>query len=344
LESLPRFSVVVPLRNEEEVFPSLAERLAAALESLDETWEVILVDDGSTDATYGLAVELHGRDPRFKVVRLSRGFGHQVALSAGLDLARGDAVITMDGDLQHPPEVIPELVAAWRGGNEIVHAVMTARPGESRFKDWTARLFYRTLARLADIDVRAGAGDFRLVDRRALDAVRAMRESNRYLRGMFSWVGFRQAGVPYVHPARTLGRTKYTPFKMFRLATDAVIGFSSRPLRLGLNLGFLVSLTSLVFGICAVVGNLLGDFVVPGWTSLVVLVGLVGGIQLIVLGIIGEYIGHIFDEVKRRPLYIVSRTHGISPADLDLGRVEALYGEELLGPDEAERRVPNRIR
>ena len=299
------------------MLPSLAERLTATLDSLEETWEVILVDDGSDDATYGLAVELHGRDPRFKVVRLSRGFGHQVALSAGLDLAQGDAVVTMDGDLQHPPEVIPELVASWRSGNEIVHAVMTERPGEGRFKEWTAKAFYRLLARLADIDVRAGAGDFRLVDRRALDAVRAMRESNRYLRGMFSWVGFRQSGVPYVHPARTMGRTKYTPFRMLRLATDAVIGFSSRPLRLWLNLGFLVSLISLVFGVSAVIGHLSGGFTVPGWTSLVVLVGLVGGIQLIVLGVIGEYIAHIFDEVKRRPLYIVSRTHGVSEEELE---------------------------
>jgi len=301
------------------VLPSLAARLTATLETLDGDWEVILVDDGSDDATYGLAVELHGRDPRIKVLRLSRGFGHQVALSAGLDLAHGDAVITMDGDLQHPPEVIPELVTRWESGDEIVHAVMTARPGESRFKDWTARLFYRLLARLADIEVWAGAGDFRLVDRRALEAVRAMRESNRYLRGMVSWVGFRQSGVPYVHPARTLGRTKYTPFKMLRLATDAVIGFSSRPLRLGLNVGFVVSLASILFGISAMLGNLLGGFAVPGWTSLAVIVGVVGGIQLIVLGVIGEYIAHIFDEVKRRPLYVVSRAHGISDEEIRYG-------------------------
>jgi dolichol-phosphate mannosyltransferase len=330
VDAAPRFSVVIPLRNEEEVLPSLVERLTAALDTLDGSWEVILVDDGSNDATYGLAVELHVRDRRFKVLRLSRGFGHQVALSAGLDLAHGDAVITMDGDLQHPPEVIPELVARWEDGDEIVHAVMTERPGESRFKDWTARVFYRTLARLADIEVWAGAGDFRLVDRRALEAVRAMRESNRYLRGMFSWVGFRQSGVPYLHPARTMGRTKYTPFKMLRLATDAVIGFSSRPLRLGLNIGFVVSAASIVFGISALLGNLLGGFTVPGWTSLAVIVGIVGGIQLIVLGVIGEYIAHIFDEVKRRPLYIVSRAHGITEdelrlgADLADGRVETM--------------------
>ena len=307
----PRFSVVVPLRNEEEVLPTLAEQLAAVLDGLDDSWEVILVDDGSDDGTYGLAVELHARDPRFKVVRLSRGFGHQVALSAGLDLARGEAIVTMDGDLQHPPEVIPALVAKWRGGDEIVYAVMDERQGESRFKDWTARWFYRLLARLADIDVPAGAGDFRLVDRRALDAVRAMRESNRYLRGMFSWVGFQQSGVPYSSPPRTAGRSKYNGLRMFRLATDAVIGFSNRPLRLGLAVGFIVSIASIVFGLSAAISKLAGVFVIPGWTSIMVLVGIVGGIQLIVLGVIGEYISHIFDEVKRRPLYVVSRTHGL---------------------------------
>jgi dolichol-phosphate mannosyltransferase len=294
------------------------------LETLEGPWEVLLVDDGSTDATYPLAVEAHARDPRVKVVRLSRGFGHQVALSAGLDLAHGKAVVTMDGDLQHPPEIIPELVARWEAGDEIVYAVMVDRPSESKFKDWTAKVFYRLLGRLADIDVPAGAGDFRLVDRRALDAVRAMRESNRYLRGMFSWVGFTQSGVPYVPPPRTAGSTKYTNMKMFRLATDAVIGFSSRPLRLGLNVGFLVSLASLVFGITALVGKLVGGFAVPGWTSLAVLVGIVGGIQLIVLGVIGEYIAHIFDEVKRRPLYVVTRMHGIPESETrPTERVEA---------------------
>jgi glycosyltransferase involved in cell wall biosynthesis len=316
MDAAPRFSVVVPVRDEEEVLPELARRLAATLDGLGRDWEVILVDDGSRDGTYGLAVELHTNDPRFKVVRLSRGFGHQVALSAGLDLARGDAVVTMDGDLQHPPEVIPELVARWDAGDEIVYAVMEERQGEGRSKDWTARAFYRLLGRLADIDVPSGAGDFRLVDRRALDAVRAMRESNRYLRGMFSWVGFRQSGVPYASPPRPAGRSKYTRVRMMRLAADAVIGFSNRPLRLGLNVGFVVSIASIVFGLSAVISKLVGVFVVPGWTSIMVLVGIVGGIQLIVLGVIGEYVSHIFDEVKRRPLYVVSRAHGIPEEDL----------------------------
>ena len=308
--------MVVPLRDEEEILPALAARLAAVLDALEGPWEVVFVDDGSTDGTYGLAVELHSRDPRFKVARLSRGFGHQVALTAGLDLARGEAVVTMDGDLQHPPEVIPELVARWEAGDEIVFAIMEERQGESRFKDLTARWFYRVLRGLSEIDVPAAAGDFRLVDRRALEAFRAMRESNRYLRGMFSWVGFRQSGIAYTSPPRPAGRSKYSRMRMFRLAGDAVIGFSSRPLRIGLNLGFVVSALSILFGISAVVSKIAGVFVVPGWTSIMVLVGIVGGIQLVVLGIIGEYIAHIFDEVKRRPLYVVSRLHGIEPEDV----------------------------
>lgn len=312
----PRLSVVIPVRDEEEVLPHLADRLTTALETIEGSWEAILVDDGSRDGTYGLAVELHGRDARFRVLRLSRSFGHQIALSAGLDLARGQAVVTMDGDLQHPPEVIPELVNRWEQGDEIVYGVMEERQGESRFKEWTARAFYRLLGRLADIDVPTAAGDFRLVDRRALDAVRAMRESNRYLRGMFSWVGFRQSGVPYTSPPRPAGRSKYSATRMARLATDAVIGFSSRPLRLGLNLGFVVSIASILFGLSAIVSKLAGVFVVPGWTSIMVLVGVVGGIQLVVLGIIGEYIAHIFDEVKRRPLYVVSRAHGFADEEL----------------------------
>jgi dolichol-phosphate mannosyltransferase len=302
---------VVPLRDEEAVMPTLATRLRSALDGLGDEWEVVLVDDGSTDGTYGLAVELHSRDPRFKVLRLSRGFGHQVALTAGLDAAQGDAVITMDGDLQHPPELIPEFLARWEAGDEIVYGVMAERQGESRFKHWTAHAFYRLLGRLADIEVPPAAGDFRLVDRKALEAVRAMRESNRYLRGLFSWVGFQQSGIEYTSSPRPAGRSKYSRVRMIRFATDAVIGFSSRPLRLGLNLGFAVSLAAILFGLSALVSRLAGVFVVPGWTSIMVLVGVVGGIQLVVLGVIGEYIGHIFDEVKRRPLYVVSRYHGI---------------------------------
>jgi len=308
----PVYSVVIPLHDEEEVLPTLYERLVAVLDSLDGPWELILVDDGSSDGTYGLAVELHGRDPRVKVVRLSRNFGHQVALSAGLDLANGEAVVTMDGDLQHPPEVIPELTARWREGYDIVYGVMFERQGETVAKGVTARVFYRLLRWLADIDVPAGAGDFRLVDRKALVAFRAMRESNRYLRGMFSWIGFRQLGVPYVSPPRRSGRSKYTPARMMRLATNAIVGFSERPLRVALTLGFVVSAGSILFGLSAVIVKATGGLAVPGWASIMVLVGIVGGIQLVVMGVIGEYIARIYDEVKRRPLYLVSETHGLT--------------------------------
>ena len=305
-----RYSVVVPLLDEEQVLPALVERLTGVLEGLDGPWEIVLVDDGSKDGTYGLAVELHTRDERIKVVRLSRNFGHQVALSAGLDVAAGEAVITMDGDLQHPPEVIPELVAAWEAGNDIVYGVMEERHGETWFKALTARAFYRVLGRMSDIDVPQAAGDFRLVDRQALAAFRAMRESNRYLRGMFSWIGFQQTGISYSSPPRAAGRSKYTPRKMMRLATDAIIGFSDRPLRQALNVGFVVSALSIAFGLSAVVVKLAGGFSVPGWASLMVLFGVVGGIQLIVLGVIGEYVGRIYDEVKQRPLYLVRERHG----------------------------------
>ena len=309
-QATPRYSIVVPLLDEEQVLPALVERLTSVLDGLDGPWEIVLVDDGSRDGTYGLAVELHTRDERVKVVRLSRNFGHQLALSAGLDVAAGEAVITMDGDLQHPPEVIPELVAAWQAGNDIVYGVMEERHGETWFKALTAGAFYRVLGRMSDIDVPQAAGDFRLVDRRALAAFRAMRESNRYLRGMFSWIGFQQAGIPYSSPPRAAGRSKYTPRKMMRLATDAIIGFSDRPLRQALNVGFVVSALSIAFGLSAVVVKLAGGFSVPGWASLMVLFGVVGGIQLIVLGVIGEYVGRIYDEVKHRPLYLVRERHG----------------------------------
>lgn len=307
----PVFSIVIPLHDEEAVLPLLYERLVAVLDSLQGDSEVILVDDGSRDGTYGLAVELHNRDPRVKVVRFSRNFGHQIALSAGLDLASGDAVVTMDGDLQHPPETIPDLVGAWRDGHDIVYGVMAERQGESVAKGVTARAFYRFFGWLANIDSPAAAGDFRLVDRKALNAFRAMRESNRYLRGMFSWVGFRQTGVAFVSPPRPAGRSKYTFGRMIRLATNAIVSFSDRPLRLALTLGFVVSLGSVLFGLSAVVVKLTGGFAVPGWASIMILVGIVGGIQLMVIGVIGEYVARIYDEVKRRPLYVVRELHGL---------------------------------
>ncbi len=315
--SAPALSVVVPLCDEEAALPMLYDRVAGVLDALDLSWELILVDDGSRDSTHEVALGLSSRDDRVKVVRLSRNFGHQPALSAGLDFARGAAVVTMDGDLQHPPELIPEFVARWREGYEVVYGVMQQRQGESHMKDVTARMFYRLLRWLADIDVTAAAGDFRLVDRKALSVFLSMPESNRYLRGMFSWIGFRQTGVPYVSPPRSTGRSKYTARRMVRLAVDAIVGFSQRPLRLAMAFGFSVSVASVLFGVSAVVVKLAGGFVVPGWASIMVLVGIVGGIQLVVLGVIGEYIARIYDEVKRRPLYVISDLEGISERDAE---------------------------
>jgi polyisoprenyl-phosphate glycosyltransferase len=307
-------SVVIPLKDEVTNVRPLVDQLQTVLDDVTDRWEVVFVDDGSSDGTYPLLVEIHESDARFRIVRLSRNFGHQIAISAGLDFARGSAVITMDGDLQHPPDVIPELVRHWRGGAQVVYGVMTSRHGESSVKATTARVFYWTLSKLTDIDVPPNAGDFRLVDRTALDAFLRLRERNRYLRGMFSWVGFEQQGVPYTSPPRAAGQTKYTFGRMVRLATDAIVGFSDRPLRLALNLGFVVSLGAILFGLSAVVSKLLGVLVVPGWTSVMVLVGVVGGVQLIVMGIVGEYVGRIADEVKQRPLYVVRAVHGVGAA------------------------------
>jgi dolichol-phosphate mannosyltransferase len=307
---VPRFSVVVPIRDEEESLPELHRRLAAVLDGLDGDWEIVLVDDGSQDRSFDLMLELRGRDPRVKVVRLSRNFGHQVAITAGIDLASGDAVIVMDGDLQHPPEVIPELVARWREGNDVVYGVMTDREGESWFKRWSARRFYWLLGRMSDVEVPSAAGDFRLVDRRAVNAFTSLRERNRYVRGMFSWIGFRQAGVPYASPARIAGQTKYTVPRMTRLALHGILSFSNAPLRIVLGLGFVVSAFAIAEAIYAIVGKFGGFYTVSGWASIVFVVSLLGGIQLIVLGVIGEYVSLIYDEAKRRPIYVIREQHG----------------------------------
>jgi dolichol-phosphate mannosyltransferase len=279
----------------------------AALTDLDA--EIILVDDGSRDASYTMMVALAGRDPRIKVVQLSRNFGHQVALTAGIELARGDAVVVMDADLQHPPELLPEFVRLWRDGNDIVYGVMQARP-EGWFKRFTARAFYGLLRRLTKIDMPTAAGDFRLVDRVAVDAFVSMRERDRYVRGMFAWLGFRQVGVDYVPPPRYAGRSKYTVRRMARLAFDGIFSFSIYPLRVVLAFGLVVSLISFVVGVVSGISKYIGIFTVPGWATIVVVTTFIGGIQLIVLGGIGEYIGRIYEEVKQRPLYVVRRTHG----------------------------------
>jgi polyisoprenyl-phosphate glycosyltransferase len=315
--SPPTYSLVVPIFNEEQTLPELQRRLAALLDRLDGSSEVLLVDDGSRDGSYSEIERIVAADPRFRAVRLSRNFGHQIAITAGLDLAGGEAVVVLDADLQDPPEVVLELARRWREGYDVVYAVREARAGETRFKEWTAAGFYRLFRRIADVDIPVDVGDFRLVDRRALDAFKLMRENNRFVRGMFAWIGYRQTGVPYERSVRHAGDTKYPLRKRVKFAADGIVSFSNAPLRIVLKLGFLVSIGSFVFGISALVVRLLGLYSVPGLASLVVVTAFVGGVQLIVLGVIGEYIARIHDEVKNRPLYLVSELRGFDAGATD---------------------------
>jgi glycosyltransferase involved in cell wall biosynthesis len=307
----PMYSIVVPMYNEAAVVGELGARLSAVMDQVDGPCEAILVDDGSGDATYPLMLELRSMDARFKVIELSRNFGHQVAITAGLDVARGEAVMIMDGDLQHPPELLHEFIELWRQGYDIVYGVQTERAGQRWLKRITARSFYRLLTTCTRISAPSGAGDFRLVDRKALDAFCAMREGNRFVRGMWDWIGFHQAGIAYEQPERFAGRSKYGIRRMLRLAVDAILGFSNIPLRAALTVGVAISIVSFALGSTAIVGILLGRHLVPGWASLTVLVSFVLGIQLVVLGVIGEYIGRIYDEVKQRPIYVVRNRHGL---------------------------------
>ena len=307
----PDYSIVVPIHDEAGCLPELTERLTDLMEELDGPAEVVLVDDGSHDESYALMGRAREADPRFRLIQLSRNFGHQAALTAGLDHARGRAVIAMDADLQDPPEIVLDMAAKWREGYEVVHAVRSERRGESGAKRATAALYYKMLRRLTDVDVPANVGDFRLVDRKALEAFKSMRESNRFVRGMFAWIGYRQTKVPFARDPRFAGETKYPTRKMLKLAFDGIISFSTVPLRVALRIGFILSALAILAGFVAIVLKLTGALHVPGWASLIVAITLLGGIQLATLGIIGEYLARIHDEVRARPLYLISETRGI---------------------------------
>src|SRR5664279_6476115 len=292
-------SVVAPVYDEEATIDEFYARVCAALEGLP--FELVLVDDGSTDGSPMALGRLASSDPRVRVVHLSRNFGHQTALTAGLDHARGDAVVMLDGDLQDPPELITTMLDHWRAGCDVVYAVRSERAGESRFKLTTARWFYKLFDKLAQVELQHNAGDFRLLGRRALDALLAMRERNRFLRGMTVWVGYTQAAVPYKRDPRYAGETKYTLSKMLRFSLDAISSFSHRPLQLATLLGFLISTLAFIAIPVVVVLRILGSYL-PGFSALTILILLLGGIELIAIGIIGEYVGRIYDEVKGRPL------------------------------------------
>ncbi len=300
--SLKLLSVVAPVYNEVGTIEEFYARVCSALEGI--RFEIVLIDDGSTDGSDIELQKLAGNDPRVRVVQLSRNFGHQTALTAGLDHARGDAVVMLDADLQDPPELIPRMLDHWRGGCDVIYAVREQRQGESRFKLATARWFYSLFDRLAQVELQHNSGDFRMLDRRALDALLSMRERNRFLRGMTVWVGYRQAAVPYTRDRRYAGETKYTIPKMLRFSADAISSFSDRPLQLATLLGFLISTLAFIAIPVVIVLRILGSYL-PGFSSLTIAVLLLGGIQLIAIGIIGEYVGRIYDEVKGRPLYLV---------------------------------------
>ena len=313
---MPTISFVVPVKDEEEFLPELHRRLDATSREIEGECEFILVDDGSTDGTREVASELRQRDERVKLLFLARNFGHQLAITAGLDFADGDAVVIIDGDLQDPPEVVLEMIPLWREGYEVVHAVRRQRAGESRLKLWTAHRFYRLMRRLSDTKFPIDAGDFRLVDRRVADVVRGMREPDRYLRGMFAWVGFRQTSVSYDRDERFAGKTKNSWPRMISFAIDGIMGFSVAPLRFILGLGFVISALSIAMGIAAIVIKLAGGLPPggQGWASLTVLVTFLAGIQLIVLGMIGLYVARAYEQGKQRPLYLVAGAEGLDVA------------------------------
>jgi polyisoprenyl-phosphate glycosyltransferase len=320
-------SVIVPVFNEGKTIDVFYDRMKKVVDSLPEVaYELVFVDDGSKDDSYEKLVRLAGRDECVRVMKLSRNFGHQVAVTAGLDSAKGDAVVIIDADLQDPPEVIPRFLDKWREGYDVVYGVREKREGETAFKLLTASLFYRALKRLTNIDIPVDVGDFRLMSRRVVDQFARLRERDRFLRGLVSWVGFRQVGVTYNREKRFAGETKYPVRKMVKFALDGITSFSSAPLKISTWLGYTVSTLALLYTIFVIVEKLSGN-TVPGFATIVVGMLFLGGVQLICLGIMGEYIGRIFNETKARPIYVLEEIQKSMPPVQDKGR------EEPTGPE-----------
>jgi polyisoprenyl-phosphate glycosyltransferase len=308
-------SVIVPCYNEQEVVEHTHRRLTSTLGKVVSSYEIIYVDDGSSDRTAELLRDIQLRDKSARVVRLSRNFGHQIAATAGLDYATGKAVVLIDADLQDPPEVIPEMIAKWREGYHVVYGQRLTRQGETAFKLWTARVFYRLINRLSEMPLPLDAGDFRLMDRSVVLALRGMKERHRLLRAMTTWVGFRQVALPYERAKRMAGTSKYPLRKMLVLALDGIVSFSIVPLRVVSLVGLTLSFLSGVGIIYALVLRLLTKDWVPGWTLIFISSLMIGGLQFIFLGIIGEYVGRTYSEVKQRPLFLVLETLGFSDCD-----------------------------
>lgn len=309
--STPLLSIVVPCFNESEVVELFHRTLTGCLEKitgLDR--EILFIDDGSTDGTLEKLNAISLQDPSVRVYSLSRNFGHQVALSAGIDAARGDAVVMMDSDLQHPPSMIPEMVQLWKQGYDIVSTIRLRSRGVSPFKQWSSDLFYWLVNRLSDTPIVRGAADFCLLSRTACDALKSLPERHRFLRGLVSWIGFRRAMLPFEAPERTLGKSKYGMAKMIRLALNATFSFSVVPVRISIQLGILAIVLSLLYVAFVFTSLIIGLPVVPGWTSIICVTTFIGGVQLVFIGVLGEYIARIFEEVKRRPLYFFKQSPG----------------------------------
>jgi dolichol-phosphate mannosyltransferase len=309
--SKPIYSIIAPIFNESGNIPELYRRIRGVLDSTGESWEIILIDDGSTDDSADLIRRYAAQDARVKPVIFARNFGHQIAVTAGLDYSQGDAVVIIDSDLQDPPEVILDLISKWKEGYQVVYAVRAEREGESWFKLFTASLFYRLITSITEVKIPLDAGDFRLLDRKVVNVLNQMRERHRFLRGLSTWVGFRQTGVPYRRVARQVGETKYPFRKMFRLAINAVTSFSYFPLQLATYIGFVAAGLS-ILSIPVVIAIRLWGTATPllGQATTLIAVLFLGGTQLISLGILGEYIGRLYDEAKGRPLYIVLEAPG----------------------------------
>jgi dolichol-phosphate mannosyltransferase len=311
----PTYSLVIPVYNEHETIPTLFERVRAVIDGFDAAAEVVLVDDGSVDDTWRMLGELHARDARFKVLSLSRNFGHQVAVTAGLDHARGNAIMVLDGDLQDPPEVLPALIERWKEGFDVVYAVRTKRK-ENIFKRMAYALFYRLLKQLSALDIPLDSGDFCLMDRKVLAAMKMMPERNRFVRGIRTWVGFKQTGYTYERDRRFAGGSKYTFAKLVALAYDGIFSVSTLPLRLAVHVGFALSAAALAGAAWVLYEKIFRGIALVGWASTMTVMALLGGFILSTLGMIGEYVIRIYQEVKQRPIYLLKGKMGYEDADV----------------------------